>query len=97
MNPISDRIEKLIRHAEKLNAKAMEQKALVEKLQLESKNLKLTIDNQQQTIADLNNKIKITKLAQQISGQESSDKTELKRKINEYIREIDGCIALLND
>lgn len=97
MNPITDRIEKLIRHAEKLNAKAMEQKALVEKLQLESKNLKLTIDNQQQTITDLNNKIKIAKLAQQISGQESGDKTELKRKINEYIREIDGCIALLND
>ena len=97
MIPFPDRIDKLIRQAEKLQAKALEQKTMVEKLQTEARNLKLTIDNQQQTITDLNNKIKIAKLAQQISGQESGDKAELKRKINEYIREIDGCIALLND
>lgn len=52
---------------------------------------------------DLNNKIKMLKLAKTISADESKDEagkekvTELKRKINEYIKEVDKCIALLNE
>lgn len=48
------------------------------------------------TIDELNEKIKMLKLAKSMSGEEEpKEKTELKRKINEYIKEIDRCITLL--
>jgi hypothetical protein len=57
----------------------------------ESQALKLQIDDQ-------NEKIQMLKLAKSISGDEMpQESTDLKRKINEYIKEIDRCIALLNE
>jgi len=61
----------------------------------EAQRLKLLVDNQSLEIAELNNRIKIIKLAQSFGG--GGDTADLKRKINEYIREIDNSIALLND
>ena len=66
----------------------------------ELKDLKATLDAELSKTQELNNKIKIIKLAQNISSDtpdENQEVTELKRKINEYIREIDNCIAMLND
>ena len=55
------------------------------------------IDAHKATIEELNEKIKMLKLAKSIGGdEEPKEKTELKRKINEYIKEIDRCITLLN-
>ena len=62
-----------------------------------------TIRNQlsmeKQRNAELLNTVKIIKLAQNIGSSDSDDFdiTELKRKINEYIKEIDHCITMLND
>ncbi|MCB9256545.1 MAG: hypothetical protein H6579_05390 [Chitinophagales bacterium] len=67
---------------------------------LNNSNLALEKDlaKQDEELKDLNEKLKLLKLAKSISGEESpKDKTELKRKINEYIKEIDRCIALIND
>jgi hypothetical protein len=66
----------------------------------ELKDLKTALDAELSKTQELNNKIKIIKLAQNISSagpDENGEVTELKRKINEYIREIDNCIAMLND
>ena len=66
----------------------------------EIKELKDALDAELSKTQELNNKIKIIKLAQNISSANPVDNqevTELKRKINEYIREIDNCIAMLND
>ena len=66
----------------------------------EIKELKDALDAELSKTQELNNKIKIIKLAQNISSatpDENGEVTELKRKINEYIREIDNCIAMLND
>ena len=66
----------------------------------EIKELKDALDAELSKTQELNNKIKIIKLAQNISSDtpdENQEVTELKRKINEYIREIDNCIAMLND
>jgi predicted RNase H-like nuclease (RuvC/YqgF family) len=72
-------------------------KATNAELAEEVKLLKLALENEVSKSNELNNKIKIIKLAQNIGDSENPDKTELKRKINEYIKEIDNCIALLND
>lgn len=69
-------------------------------IDLNNSNLALEkkISIQQEEVKDLNEKLKMLKLAKSMGGEETpSDKTELKRKINEYIKEIDRCIALIND
>jgi peptidoglycan hydrolase CwlO-like protein len=57
--------------------------------------LKKHIDEQKQTIKELEEKNKILKLSKSISGN-NENTHELKLKINELIREIDKCTALLN-
>lgn len=70
-----------------------------EELEREAKVLKLSLETEAKKTDELLNKIKIIKLAQNIGSPEteSTDVTELKRKLNEYIKEIDHCITMLND
>ena len=70
-------------------------------LQTENRTLKeiikeLNSDNQKQkeTITQLEEKIKIQRLAKTIESKEGN--VEAKMKINELVREIDKCIGLLN-
>lgn len=91
----TDRLEKIIQRTRRLANESAAREAALRLAREENQKLKLQIDNQSAMIEDLNNKIKIIKLAQSI--EKSEDITALKRKINEYIREIDNSIALLND
>jgi len=63
-------------------------------LQNQNTNLNQTISQQKQSIKELEDKSKVLKLSKSISTNENT--TELKLKINELIREVDKCIALLN-
>jgi len=63
-------------------------------IQNQNTNLNQTISQQKQSIKELEDKSKILKLSKSISTNENT--TELKLKINELIREVDKCIALLN-
>jgi regulator of replication initiation timing len=65
-------------------------------LKLEINELKSVIELQKNTIKDLEEQNKIAKIASSISDDGVNSK-ELKLKINEYIREIDKCIAMLNE
>ncbi|MFL2570867.1 MAG: hypothetical protein ACJ0QL_03180 [Parvicellaceae bacterium] len=47
-------------------------------------------------INELKEKYKILKMSKKLDGQETENSTELKLKINEMVKEIDKCIALLN-
>ena len=47
-------------------------------------------------ISDLNEQVKLLKLASQIEGKEIGSNKDVKLMINEMVREIDKCIALLN-
>ena len=89
---IVDKAKKLVDQNHKLLSKN-------EELEGEVKYLKQSLDTEGKKNDELLNKIKIIKLAQNIgsSNSESADVTELKRKINEYIKEIDHCITMLND
>ena len=68
-----------------------------EKKELEEQNsiLKKEIEEQQSEIEDLKNKYKVLKMAKSLEGSSNENK-EVKLKINEMVREIDKCIALLN-
>ncbi|MFI5172922.1 MAG: hypothetical protein ACHQFW_11055 [Chitinophagales bacterium] len=75
----------------------------------ENEILKSQIDAQRRGLADKNKKIDdlekqidLIKTAQNIAQHEpgsepSPGRTEMKRKINELIRDVDDCIAMLND
>jgi phage shock protein A len=60
--------------------------------------LKTTNELQKEKIAELENQLKIIKLAKTVAGDTDNDaqRAELKRKIDEMIKEIDHCVALLN-
>lgn len=73
-------------------------------LKQENRNLEFTnheltkrIEIQKNKITEIENQNKLIKLGQVIQGGGSDQNSRnLKLKINEYIREIDKCIALLN-
>jgi hypothetical protein len=48
-----------------------------------------------QQVTELEEKNKLIKMAQAVSGTDQNTR-DLKLKINEYIREIDRCLALIN-
>jgi predicted nucleic acid-binding Zn-ribbon protein len=53
------------------------------------------LEVQNQTIQQLNDKNKVLKLSSSIQDEQGDNKAA-KQKINELVREIDKCIALLN-
>ena len=73
-------------------------KANQAKLMAEVEVLKQNLKEEVRKTEELNNKIKIIKFAQNLgqSGAAGLEVTELKRKLNEYIKEVDNCIAMLN-
>ena len=91
----TDRIDLIIRRIQWLLRQVEERDSALIRVREEVQRLKLQIDNQADEIEQLNNKIKIIKLAR--SFEDGEDTAVLKRKINEYIREVDNRIALLND
>ena len=94
-----EKFNKLIRKTEKLveqNRKIQQENELLEK---ELNELKQQLASERDNGKELLNKIKIIKLAQNIGSHDAgnADVAELKKKINEYIKEIDQCITMLND
>ncbi len=68
-----------------------------ERKKLTDKNNELSelVSQQQSEIAQLTEKVKMVKLAKSIEGS-GEDTSKLKLKINEVLREVDKCIAMLN-
>lgn len=76
------------------------------KLELEESKRKIqelesVVARQEEAIKNFHNQEKINKIAEQVTvGEKSSnlgENTKLKLKLNEYIKEIDKCIALLSE
>ena len=65
-----------------------------ELLKLENESVKVAFDASKTKNADLEEKLRVLKLAKSIEG--TSEKTlDIKQKINEFVREIDKCVVLL--
>lgn len=88
VNELNFKIDKLI----KLYISSLEHNK-----DLESKigTLQSELENVQREKQDLNEKLKTTRVANAISSGDGS--YEAKMRINQLVREIDKCIALLND
>ena len=100
MQKLIAKTDVLIDKARKLVEQNTKLRVVNGQLEQEIKSLRLLLEAEQGKTSELNNKIKIIKLAQNISSgkpDKNQETTELKRKINEYIKEIDNCIAMLND
>lgn len=66
-----------------------------QQLKTQQEQLKSQIHSQQQQISELEEKNRVIRLGQMVSGSDQNTR-EIKLKINEYIREIDRCLALIN-
>ncbi|TKC61310.1 hypothetical protein FBD94_12270 [Pedobacter hiemivivus] len=65
-----------------------------ELLKLENESIKVALDTSKTKNADLEEKLRVLKLAKSIEG--TSEKTlDIKQKINDFVREIDKCVVLL--
>lgn len=91
---IEDKLQQLFR---KLQQAQADNASLREQLKAQQEELL----QQQSTIASLDEKLKLAKIATATQGNglsedEEAFRREVRGKINDYIREIDRCIALLN-
>jgi predicted nuclease with TOPRIM domain len=92
ISAISD-IRKFIEELKnKLDDKAQENNRLNQEILNSEDEVKSLKSN----ISDLNEQVKLLKLASQIEGKEIGSNKDVKLMINEMVREIDKCIALLN-
>lgn len=88
INELNFKIDKLI----KRYTSSLEQKASLEN---SIEELKSELENVKRENKNLNEELKTTKVASAISGGDGSE--EAKRRINQLVREIEKCIALLNN
>lgn len=88
INSIEVKVAKLIEKSNQLRLEKSE-------LQKNNDNLNAKLQQQEEKIVALHEKIKLMNISKSVD----TDKHDLKAtrlKINEYVREIDKCIALLN-
>ncbi|MCO6359908.1 hypothetical protein GBO34_15880 [Roseivirga pacifica] len=71
------------------------QTALVDQLKSDNQNLKAEVEELRAKVTDFQNQDKMAKLVKNTSV-EKEESIELKHRLNEYIKEIDRCIAHLS-
>ena len=84
---IRQKVEQLMRQFEQLQQE-------VDSLRTENQALHEQLTHKNEEIEEFKNKLNTLQIAKGIDHEE---RTALKQKINDYIREIDRCLALLND
>ena len=62
----------------------------------ENTKLKFDISERDKSIKSLEEKINLLRITKSVGALDVEKNMESRRKINEYVREIDKCIALLN-
>jgi len=85
---LKDKVNDLLGHCEQLKE---EKRAL----EIRMGGISNRIEEQDELIEDLNEKIKVLKTANSLNQQAEST-SDVKLKINELVKEIDKCVALLN-
>jgi len=86
-------IKKKFQHLTEINKK-LSSKA--DELELKVSRLEENISNSTTEINEIKEKYKVLKMTKKLKGTETENSKELKLKINEMVKEIDKCIALLN-
>ena len=88
LKQVNDKLQQLLKHQQSLQKENSNLKSTI-------KELKNSIDSKNQTLEELGQQ----KMVKQLNNGNLNDteKKELEKKLNQYIREIDRCIAMLND
>jgi len=96
MDQYANKIDSIIKKINKLMDQYinLEEKHL--KVLNEQKALKSKVKEQNEQIIDLSNKLKDIKLSNQIKNSDDEANAALKARINEFVKEIDKCMAMLN-
>jgi chromosome segregation ATPase len=89
LNALEDKVHLLVQ-------KHLEAREKIQTLEIENKQLKNEVASKEETLLNFYNQEKITKIVTSIA-EDTPKKSELKFKINEYIKEIDKCIAALTE
>ena len=85
---IVDKLEKLVKNYKNLQLENS-------KLQKDNDALKVSLKEKKDSILSLQDKVKLINISKSIDADKEGVKAT-RLKINEYVREIDKCIALLN-
>ena len=85
---IVDKLEKLVKNYKNLQLENS-------KLQKDNDALKVSLKEKEDSILSLQDKVKLINISKSIDADKDGVKAT-RLKINEYVREIDKCIALLN-
>ena len=93
MKNLVENIEKKVNKLIQLYQSAQKEK---EETLTENNQLILDLSDKDKTINSLEEKIKLLRITKSVSTQDDERNKESRQKINEYVREIDKCIALLN-
>jgi len=93
MKEVVDNIEKKVLKIISLYRSSQSEK---EEILLMNEKLKSDLNEKNNLIKSLEEKIKLLRITKSVATQESEINKESRQKINEYVREIDKCIALLN-
>lgn len=96
MSKSLEQLESLEERLRKLVAEHQELQQTVRTLREELKTRTAEIDAQKNRLKDLEESNKRIKLAERIS-QSDTDREELKKEIDKYLKEIDRCIALISE
>jgi len=97
--PKEKQLQQLLQIEEKLRkliARYTEVQQQLRRAQEEIRFLEGLVEEKEQQIKNFKNQENIVKIVDTIAGN-AANSTELKLKLNEYIREIDKCIAYLQD
>jgi chromosome segregation ATPase len=92
---LNNELQTLERKIRLLLAQYTQEKKAKEDLQAKCAELKTLLNSKEQQIQDFQNKIKISTIVDSISVGDS-EATEVKIKIDDYIKEIDKCINQLS-
>ncbi|MGD1848903.1 MAG: hypothetical protein ACFB10_26215 [Salibacteraceae bacterium] len=95
MNDLSSVVASLNGKVDRLVDLHREANASRQALKDENQALSLQLVEEQQKVAELTERNKVLSLARSV-GEDSKGALELKLKINELVRELDKCIAMLN-
>ena len=90
------KIEKLEIRLRHLLVDHKELKDELKKAREENMNLKEIVEKQNEDLKNFQNQVKISRIVSSMT-ESTRNSAELKNKINEYIREIDKCIAHLSE
>lgn len=93
MKDLSLLVSNVKQKAEKLAEKHQLLQEENKSLSIKMEEVKKELEDKSQQILDLNEKIKLLRLAKNVGGESTK---EVKLKINEMVREIDKCIAQIN-